>query len=50
MIDKEKWDSSSEEQKLQICISLRDCANERTISKEDYNIMWRFLLELVEKQ
>ena len=50
MIDKEKWEQSDDQQKLSICKTLRDGANERTISKDDYNIMWHFLLDYIEKQ
>lgn len=50
MIDKEKWKQSDDQQKLAICKTLRDGANERTISKDDYNMMWHFLLEYIEKQ
>lgn len=48
MIDKEKWEQSDDQQKLAICKTLRDGANENTISKDDYNMMWKFLLDFIE--
>lgn len=48
MIDKDKWNSGSDEQKMQMCQAIVDGANEKTISKEDYILMFRFLLSKVQ--
>lgn len=50
MLDKEKWDQSDNQQKLKICYSLEDGANERTLSKDDYNMMWHFLLNYIKNK
>lgn len=47
MIDKEKWENSDDAKKLEICNSFKDGANERALSKDDYNIMWSFLLDYI---
>lgn len=47
MIDSEKWKKSTNEQKLQMCQSLAAYANERAISKDDYIMMFKFLLSIV---
>ena len=49
MIDIEKWNHSTEEQKLQRCQSLADGANEKAISKDDYILMFKYLLSKVNK-
>lgn len=48
MIDNEKWQKASDEQKMQMCVSIRDGANEKAISKDDYITMFKFLLEYVQ--
>ena len=47
MIDVNKWEKATNEQKLQMCQSIADNANEKAISKEDYILMFRFLLSQV---
>lgn len=48
MIDVNKWEKATNEQKLQMCQSIADNANEKAISKEDYILMFRFLLSQVD--
>ncbi len=48
MIDKDKWNGGSDEQKMQMCQAISDGANEKAISKEDYILMFRFLLSKVQ--
>lgn len=48
MIDKEKWEQSSTEQKMQMCNAIHEGANERAVSKEDFVMMFKFLLEVVQ--
>jgi hypothetical protein len=48
MIDLEKWEQATEEQKIQTCVSLAEIANEKAISKDDYILMFRFLLKKVQ--
>lgn len=48
MLDNEKWKKADDQQKLAICKTLRDGANENTISKDDYNMMWKFLLDFID--
>ncbi len=48
MIDVSKWEQSTDEQKLQLCESVVNNANEKAISKEDYILMFKFLLEKVQ--
>jgi len=50
MIDLNKWEQATAEQKLQMCQSVADNANERAISKDDYILMFRFLLSMIDKQ
>lgn len=50
MINLNKWDSSDDGQKVQMCESLAGMANEKAISKEDYILMFRFLLSKVQGQ
>ena len=45
MIYKEKWTAANEKEKMQICHAVKQGANERAISKEDYILMFNFLLE-----
>lgn len=48
MIDKDKWNNGSDDQKMQMCQAIADGANEKAISKEDYILMFRFLLSKVQ--
>lgn len=50
MIDLNKWQASTDEQKMQMCQALADGANEKAISKDDYILMFRFLLQKVQGQ
>lgn len=48
MIDLNKWQAATDEQKMQMCKALADGANEKAISKDDYILMFRFLLQKVQ--
>ena len=45
MIDKEKWEQMNDEQKLQMCKSIREGVNVNTITKADWKLMFDFLLD-----
>ena len=45
MIDKDKWTAATDKEKMQMCQAISQGANERAISKEDYILMFKFLLE-----
>lgn len=45
MIDKDKWTAADDGEKMKMCQAIRQGANERAISKEDYILMFNFLLE-----
>ncbi len=49
MIDVEKWNKADDKQKLQMCESIAEGANERAISKDDWILMFKFLLSQVRK-
>ena len=48
MIDVNKWEQATDEQKMKMCESIVDNANEKAISKEDYILMFKFLLKKVQ--
>lgn len=48
MIDVNKWEQATDEQKMKMCESIVDGANEKAISKEDYILMFKFLLKKVQ--
>ena len=45
MIDPMKWEQMTDEQKLQMCKSIREGVNIRTVTKEDWKLMFEFLLD-----
>lgn len=45
MIDKEKWNTSNDTEKMKMCQAIRQGASEKAISKDDYILMFNFLLE-----
>ena len=47
MIDVVKWEQMTDEQKLQMCKCIREGVNIRTVSKEDWKLMFEFLLDKV---
>lgn len=47
MIDVMKWEQMTDEQKLQMCKSIREGVNIRTVTKEDWKLMFEFLLDKV---
>lgn len=47
MIDVNKWEQTTDEQKLQMCVSVRKNINEKTVSKDDWKLMFDFLLDKV---
>ena len=47
MIDKLKWEQMNDTQKLQMCKSINEGANVRTITKDDWKLMFDFLLNRV---
>ena len=48
VIDVEKWEQITDEQKMQMCEALAKNVNERAISKEDYILMFKFLMTKVQ--
>ena len=48
MIDVNKWNQMTDEQKLQMCISVRDTVKLDAVSKVDWNLMFDFLLAYVQ--
>ena len=50
MIDVEKWKQSDDKQKLKMCQAIAEGANERAISKEDWILMFKFLLSQVKQE
>ena len=48
MIDSAKWEQMTDEQKLQMCNSIKDGINVRTVTKEDWKLMFEFLLAKVQ--
>lgn len=49
MIDVSKWDNMSDEQKLQMCNSIKEGVNVNAISKSDWKLMFEFLLDKISK-
>lgn len=47
MIDVMKWEQMTDEQKLQMCKSVKEGVNIRTVSKDDWKLMFEFLLDKV---
>lgn len=50
MIDVEKWKQSDDKQKLQMCQVIAEGVNERAISKDDWILMFKFLLSQVKQE
>ena len=48
MIDPIKWEQMTDEQKLQMCNSVKDGVSVRSISKDDWKLMFDFLMEKVQ--
>lgn len=48
MIDVEKWEQMNDEQKLQLCNSIKDGVSVRSISKDDWKLMFDFLMTKVQ--
>ena len=48
MIDTTKWDSMTDEQKLQMCESVSEGVNVNAITKVDWKLMFDFLLSKVQ--
>ena len=48
MIDPMKWEQMTDEQKLQMCKSIKEGANIRTVTKNDWKLMFEFLLDKVQ--
>ena len=48
MIDSMKWEQMTDEQKLQMCKSVKEGFNTNTVSKADWKLMFEFLLDKVQ--
>lgn len=48
MLDKEKWEQMTDEQKLQMCESVSEGVSVNAISKVDWKLMFDFLLNKVQ--
>jgi hypothetical protein len=48
MIDSTKWEQMTDEQKLQMCNAIKEGVNVRAVSKEDWKLMFEFLLDKVQ--
>lgn len=48
MIDAEKWEQSTDEQKLQMCEAVQGGINTNAVSKADWKLMFEFLLDKVQ--
>ena len=48
MLDVTKWEQMTDEQKLQLCQSVREGVNIITVSKNDWKLMFDFLLSKVQ--
>lgn len=48
MIDVNKWEQMTDEQKLQMCNSIKEGVNVRTVTKEDWKLVFEFLLDKVQ--
>ena len=44
MIDPMKWEQMTDEQKLQMCNAIKEGVNIRTVTKDDWKLMFDFLL------
>lgn len=47
MIDPTKWEQMTDEQKLQMCESIKEGINIRVVTKDDWKLMFEFLLDKV---
>lgn len=47
MIDPTKWEQMTDEQKLQMCKSMKEAVNVNAITKADWKLMFEFLLDKV---
>ena len=47
MIEKEKWEQMTDEQKLHLCESVDNGVNANAVTKIDWEIMFKFLLNKV---
>ena len=47
MIDPIKWEQMTDEQKLQLCNSIKDGVSVRSISKDDWKLMFEFLMDKI---
>lgn len=48
MIDSTKWEQMTDEQKLQMCESIKEGINFRNVTKEDWQLIFEFLLDKVQ--
>lgn len=48
MIDLMKWEQMTDEQKLQMCKSIKEGVKVNTITKEDWKLMFEFLMNKVQ--
>lgn len=48
MIDVTKWEQMTDEQKLQMCKSINEGVNVRAVSKDDWKLMFEYLLAKVQ--
>lgn len=48
MIDKAKWEQSTDEQKLQMCNAVNENINANAVSKDDWKLLFEFLLKKVQ--
>lgn len=47
MIEQAKWEQMTDEQKLQMCKSIKEGVSVNAISKSDWKLMFDFLLDKV---
>jgi hypothetical protein len=48
MIDVEKWNQASDEQKLQTCVTIHENVSVKSVTKDDWLLMFKFLIEKVQ--
>lgn len=48
MIDVEKWEQATDEQKLQMCKSVKETGQSNAVTKSDWKLMFEFLLGMVD--
>ena len=48
MIDPMKWEQMTDEQKLQLCKAISEGVNIRAVSKDDWKLMFEFLMAKVQ--